>query len=359
MTGIYITIIVQALISIGLLYHSKNGDKKYNFLYLYLLVITADFLFELFIYHFFNRNASSIESIPSSFRVLKGPLLLLFCLSAMGKKISNRFIGINLLPFLLLFLCNLVIFSNVLSRSLNGNLLFNWYQQAFSFYPYYWLSYVMVTFYCINNAKQPLNTELKYFKALVVYLMLSILAYYITLKMGMDRELLRTIYTYLFLVQFAIIIVMKLKNIQVKLSLEPEKRKAEKYKTSNLSKETLTNIAEGLLKALKTRRLYLNEDITLEEVARQLNVSKHHLSQSITEGLNTNFYDLINKCRVEEFTRIINEDPALNVSEVFYQCGFKSRTTFYKYFKKHMGQNPTDYKEQLVQDTGLHELVNV
>lgn len=359
MTGIYITIIVQALISIGFLYHSKNGDKKYHFLYLYLLVITADFLFELFIYHFFDRNTSYIESIPSSFRLMKGPLLLLFCLSAMGKKISNSFIFINLVPFLLLFLCNLIIFSNVLSRTLNGNLLFNWYQWAFSFYPYYWLGYVLTTFYCISKAKHPLNTEMKYLKALVVYLILSILAYYITLKMGMNRELLRTIYTYLFLVQFAIIIVMKLKNIQLKHGLEPEKRKVEKYKTSNLSKETIKSIAEEILTALKTQRLYLNEDITLEEVARQLNVSKHHLSQSIAEGIDTNFYDLINKCRVEEFIRIINEDPALNVSEVFYQCGFKSRTTFYKYFKKHMGQNPTDYKEQLIQATSLPELVNI
>lgn len=357
MTGIYITIIIQALISIFLLYHNKNNDRKYNFLYLYLIVVTADFLFELFIYHLFNRETAYIESIPSSFRFLKGPLLLLFCLNCLGKNVSQKTIFFHLLPFFLVFLWNIIILPMVFSRANHTHLLMGIYQQIFHYYPYYWLSYVLLTYYHISKVRQPLSTELKYLKILTVYLIISIISYYISYKAGLNKDLLRTVYTYLFLVQFAIIIIMKLKSTTVEK--QEEKVETIKYKTSSLSESTLKEIAENLLQTLKVYKLYLNEEITLEEVARQLQVSRHHLSQSITESLGTNFYDLINKCRVEEFVRIINTDHSQNISEVFYQCGFKSRTTFYKYFKKHMGLNPTDYKYQITQTTTASTLVNI
>lgn len=357
MTGIYITIIIQALISIFLLYHNKNNDRKYNFLYLYLIVVTADFLFELFIYHLFNRETAYIESIPSSFRFLKGPLLLLFCLNCLGKNVSRKTIFFHLLPFFLVFLWNIIILPMVFSRANHTNLMMEIYQQIFHYYPFYWLSYVLLTYYHIGKTRQPLSTELKYLKLLTVYLIISIISYYISYKVGLNKDLLRTVYTYLFLVQFAIIIVMKLKSTLI----EKQEEKAEtiKYKTSGLSESTLKEIAENLLQNLKVYKPYLNEEVTLEEIARQLQVSRHHLSQSITESLGTNFYDLINKCRVEEFVRIINADHSQNISEVFYQCGFKSRTTFYKYFKKHMGLNPTDYKYQITQTTTASTLMNI
>lgn len=357
MTGIYITIIIQALISIFLLYHHKNGDRKYHFLYLYLIVVTADFLFELFIYHLFNRETVYLESIPSSFRFLKGPLLLLFCLNCLEKKISRRTVLLQLLPFFFVFLGNLIILPAIFSGELHANLLMGIYQQIFHYYPYYWLTYVILTYYHIARFEKPLSTELKYLKILSMYLIICIISYYISYKAGLNRDILRTIYTYLFLVQFAIIVIMKLKSSEV--LKQEKKQETVKYKTSNLSEFTRKEIAENLLQTLKVYKPYLNEEITLEEVAKQLSVSRHHLSQSITESLETNFYDLINKCRVEEFVRIINADSSQNISEVFYQCGFKSRTTFYKYFKKHMGLNPTDYKYQIMQANDASKLVNI
>lgn len=357
MTGIYITIIIQALISIFLLYHNKNNDRKYNFLYLYLIVVTADFLFELFIYHLFNRETAYMESIPSSFRFLKGPLLLLFCMNCLGKRVSRSTIFLLLLPFLLVFSGNVLILPTLFNKAINSSQLMEIYRQIFRYYPYYWLGYVLLTNYRIGKVKQPLSTELKYLKVLTIYLTLSIIAYYIAYKSGLNRELLRMSYTYLFLVQFAIIIIMKLKSTV--MEKQEEKVETIKYKTSSLSENTLKEIAENLLQTLKVYKPYLNEEVTLEEVARQLQVSRHHLSQSITESLGTNFYDLINKCRVEEFVRIINTDHSQNISEVFYQCGFKSRTTFYKYFKKQMGLNPTDYKDQISKTTDTSTLVNI
>jgi AraC-like DNA-binding protein len=59
------------------------------------------------------------------------------------------------------------------------------------------------------------------------------------------------------------------------------------------------------------------------------------------------FYDYVNERRIEEVKRKIN-DPKyshLKLVEVAYECGFNSKATFNRVFKKIEGHSPTDYKK--------------
>ncbi|MDQ0065226.1 helix-turn-helix domain-containing protein [Chryseobacterium lathyri] len=180
----------------------------------------------------------------------------------------------------------------------------------------------------------------------------------------MERELLRIIYAFSFFIQFAFLIrlnqIDRQSSITAKKSDEPfvietqnikiNSKKDIKYKTSVLSRDYISNTNNQLIELLKNKKIYIKEDLSMDDISNMIHVSKNHLSQCISEGLQTNFYDLINKYRIEEFIEQINLNPNLQISELYYQCGFRSKATFYKYFKQQTGITPNDYRKKILEE---------
>jgi YesN/AraC family two-component response regulator len=50
---------------------------------------------------------------------------------------------------------------------------------------------------------------------------------------------------------------------------------------------------------MKDKKLFLNEEITLKDIAETLHISQHQLSQLINEKFNVNFNTFINSYRIE------------------------------------------------------------
>ncbi len=102
-----------------------------------------------------------------------------------------------------------------------------------------------------------------------------------------------------------------------------------------------------LLEYMNTHKPYLNSELTLTDLARSLNVSRSQLSALINEGIGDNFYDFINKYRVEEVKRLM-VDPAAknyNLLGIALEAGFKSKSTFNLIFKRFTGLTPTEYRK--------------
>jgi len=117
-----------------------------------------------------------------------------------------------------------------------------------------------------------------------------------------------------------------------------------KYEKSGLSKSLSIDYKQKLLNYMEADQPFINNDITLSDLSHAVGVSKHHMSQIINEHFQMGFYDFINKQRVEEAVKIL-ENPRieLNITETAYQCGFNNKVSFYKAFKKFTGTVPTDY----------------
>ncbi|GAA4160988.1 hypothetical protein GCM10022217_25920 [Chryseobacterium ginsenosidimutans] len=185
-----------------------------------------------------------------------------------------------------------------------------------------------------------------------------------------DGNLLRLIYTFSFFVQFAFLIrlnqidnkqsspINNIENIIITESEEivVDEKKNMKYKTSLLSPDYITNTNNRLIELLKDKKIYTKEDLSLDDVSIMIHISKNHLSQCISEGLHTTFYDLINKYRIEAFIEQINQNPELHISELYFQCGFRSKATFYKYFKQETGINPNDYRKRILKEKEIQQL---
>lgn len=141
------------------------------------------------------------------------------------------------------------------------------------------------------------------------------------------------------------------KNIQIQLPedvQEPEKQEKTvelKYKTNKISTEECQRLTEKLEALMHRDKPYTNPDLKIADLATMLGRSAHTLSYLFNQHLNRNYYDYINDYRIEEFKRLINEDEysKYTLGALAELCGFSSRASFFRYFKKTTGITPNEY----------------
>lgn len=112
--------------------------------------------------------------------------------------------------------------------------------------------------------------------------------------------------------------------------------------------QELTRLKSKLDLHMSEEKPYLDDQLSLSQLASNLNITDHTLSKVINEGFSINFYELINRYRVQEFIEIAS-DPR-NANKTFmglaYAVGFNSKSTFNRSFKKEKGCTPREYFKQ-------------
>lgn len=363
-SGAFLAVILEAILSFFLI--RKENSKKNIFLILYIATVTLDIICEYFIFSFGNNNTFLIDQYPSSFRLLKGPLLFLAGRYLLKYSISWKYY-FQFLPFFIVFICNIIVlFIGSESQSFH-----RFYLWVFKIYPFYWVGYLVITLIEQIRHRNQENVFQKLFIRFICFVLTLVLVYLICgYGRLVDRELLRIIYTFSFFVQFVFLIRLTQIDSQPSKAIEKninitenemqetvmDEKKNTKYKTSVLSPDYIVNTNDRLIELLRNKKIYTKEDLSLDDVSTMIHISKNHLSQCISEGLQTTFYDLINKYRIEAFIEQINKNPELQISELYFQCGFRSKATFYKYFKQETGINPNDYRKKILKEKELQQL---
>ncbi len=130
-----------------------------------------------------------------------------------------------------------------------------------------------------------------------------------------------------------------------------EERTIGRYSKSGLSDERKQQILGRLKEHLETAKPYLNNSLTLKDLADALSVSEHNLSEVINTSLGQSFFYMVNSCRVQEVQRRLN-DPAhshFTLTAIAFDSGFNSKSTFNAVFRKITGITPSEYR-RTVQD---------
>lgn len=101
----------------------------------------------------------------------------------------------------------------------------------------------------------------------------------------------------------------------------------------------------ALLALMDTDKPYLEADLSLADLARRLHTNPVLLSQVINTGTGRNFNDFVNEYRVEEFKRQVREPTNAHLSflGIALECGFNSKATFNRAFRKFTGQSPKEF----------------
>jgi len=120
------------------------------------------------------------------------------------------------------------------------------------------------------------------------------------------------------------------------------------YARSLLKGFDVDALMENLDALMKGERLYLNEEITLKDVASILDISHHQLSQLLNERLNMNFNTFVNSYRVEYAKELLVEKSEWTVLTIAYEAGFNSKSTFYDAFTKIAGVTPVEFRKSRI-----------
>lgn len=118
-----------------------------------------------------------------------------------------------------------------------------------------------------------------------------------------------------------------------------------KYKTTNISAEECKRLVERLEQVMQLEKPYIHPDLKIADLAKAVGTSAYTLSYLFNQYLERNYYDYINDYRIAEFKRLVSTDEysRYTLSALAELCGFSSRASFFRCFKKVTGITPNEY----------------
>ena len=141
-------------------------------------------------------------------------------------------------------------------------------------------------------------------------------------------------------------------RIADKLNEQPEYNreamKVEMLEDDNQENIRLSAVADKILSYID---MHYKEDISLQDVAGDMNYSDAYFCKIFKQCFGKSFIVYLSEYRVERAKKLL-EDIAINVKDVSIEVGYRDSNYFAKVFKRVVGITPTDYRLHSLQDKG-------
>jgi AraC-like DNA-binding protein len=223
------------------------------------------------------------------------------------------------------------------------------------------LSYTIWGFYLLrihrNRVLENLSNieHTNWLKFLVLSFLIYFLAIYFSIIFSNSSfgfiPLQSTFYVISFILMAYVFVIgyigLKQTSVFVQLAMvENANPSIKKYAKSGLDPETFERVKSEIDEKMKFGKFYLDENMTLTLLASKVELNPTYLSQVINQGYGINFHDFVNKYRVDAAKQMLRseENDHLSFLGIALECGFKSKSTFNKFFKKYSGMTPGDFK---------------
>lgn len=101
-------------------------------------------------------------------------------------------------------------------------------------------------------------------------------------------------------------------------------------------------------RGIHTQKLYLESQINLERFSEQIGVKARDVSAILNSHYQSNFFEFINRYRVEEAKRLLAVSDGMQdtVLDIVFKSGFNSQSAFHRFFKRLVGVTPSEYRNQ-------------
>lgn len=95
------------------------------------------------------------------------------------------------------------------------------------------------------------------------------------------------------------------------------------------------------------RKLFLNQNLSLNDLSNETNLQPYQLSKIIHRDFGMNFFEFVNRYRVEYFKEIVNlpQYQHYTILAIAFECGFNSKASFNRIFKEYTGLTPGEFKK--------------
>ena len=332
------------LMSAYFAFFAKHRNQSNYFLAALLFVISIRIAKSVF--KFFSPNISELFiQVGLSACILIGPFLY-FYTKAIGKevKITTRDWVFHVTPFVLLMIVlgfsypyyeNQVTWSRYLVRGI--------YLQ--------WLIYIILSWAQTGSTLKKLFSTPRKLDDLEIWLV-SVMAGVSMIWMAHSTTFYTSYIAGALSFSFVFYLLLLLWIFKRKNKMDFLQEPVAKYGNKRIKTEEARNISVSLDELLQEKQLYQNANLKLQDVARELRISPHQLSQFLNDNLGKSFNYFINEYRVRAAKQLLAVDNKLTTEAIGYECGFNSKSTFFTTFKKMTGSTPSGYRSTLSSHNG-------
>lgn len=119
-----------------------------------------------------------------------------------------------------------------------------------------------------------------------------------------------------------------------------------KYAKSSLDQTTRARVLKKVVEQFEQDKIYRKSSLKLQDLCDATKESSHYVSQVINQDLGLNFFDLVNRYRIEEAKRRLKQENKLLILDLALDLGFNAKSTFNKVFKETTGKTPSAYRSE-------------
>lgn len=352
--------IVQGFYMAFLLNHNKNRNMANKYLALLMVTMSVSILHSVFVIPEIHQSLNDSFRIKEPFLMLVIPLIWLYV-----RKLEQPLFRFSLrttlhfLPFLVFMAVNIQVLvhgpAQLLSENstlLNGAI----WAVLFIQYSVYLFQIVKITQRFKQRAEQELSNiehvDISWLNAflyafIIVFTLLAIMfagAIHHFDTEWMNRLVSLSFSMAIFILGYKGLFQQSIfSNAEASVITEPISPEVIKPKAID---ETLS---VNLRKYMESFQPHRDSELTLTSLAKKVNMSRNQLSEVVNSSLGCNFYDFVNKYRVEDVKQLMvnSRFKDFTLLAIAYEAGFPSKSTFNSIFKKFTGLTPSEYRNGL------------
>ncbi|OHD05629.1 MAG: hypothetical protein A2086_00055 [Spirochaetes bacterium GWD1_27_9] len=356
---------IQGIFLSIILFTRKNGNKKANIVLAIILLLFSISITHTLIFintHFLLPNSTKIGE---PFQLLFGQLFYIYVnyLIFPDFKLKPKYL-LFLLPFLIFFIFIFAYYTYFFIQNDLTNRIINviiWIFILINNWTFLILSYRIIIRHQKTIKQNFSNIDkinLEWLKYFIKFLALCYIIYFLLIPILVHQVDPSTHFNKLVIFILSILIYgigyksltqpeifNGINEIVIIKEIEISSKTSKKYEKSSLSDLEIEEGMKKLEKLIETKKLFKDPELTLSDLAKELDISTHNLSQMIN-ATGTNFFDFINYYRIEEFKNYLKDPKNLEkftLLSLALDAGFNSKATFNKAFKKNMGMTPSEY----------------
>lgn len=284
---------------------------------------------------------------------MHGPMLYLYILSITGKSLDKKVWLLNWIPVLIIYIIlfqflmlppqdRMMVYQNkgkgyeVLSDIIKFSMIFSG------------VFYVSWSLFVIRKYKQRISDQYSNTEKINLnwsyYLITGIAFIWIAVIIRNDILIFSMVVLFILLAAYFGISRAGILDLPVMIDMTAETEFI-KYQKNSPGNEVIQTVYKNLAEQMEREELYKDPELSLNSVAQLLDIHPNILSQTINSIENKNFYDYINRKRIEEFKRIacLPENQKYTILSLAFESGFNSKTSFNRNFKKYMDCSPREF----------------
>ena len=110
---------------------------------------------------------------------------------------------------------------------------------------------------------------------------------------------------------------------------------------------TLNHVITSLQKLMEQSDIWTDPELTGDKIVQMIGTNRTYIQLAAKQLGFANLSDMLRRRRIDYVCQRLRETPDVNIQDLFYEAGYKSRTTAWRHFLQIVGETPSEFIEKL------------